>query len=65
MYALFCRLYFAPKEGNETYNQQRDVIPKPEHFLLQVTLDDKPLLCQIDEDLEKDPFIIDNQKSIE
>jgi hypothetical protein len=35
LYALFCRLYFAPKEGNETYNKQHDVILKPEHLCLQ------------------------------
>lgn len=40
-------LYFAPKEGYETYDQQRDVILKPKHFQFQalwVVFDEKPFL---------------------
>lgn len=32
LYALPRHLYFAPKEGDETYNQQCDVILKLEHL---------------------------------
>jgi hypothetical protein len=32
---LLCHLYLAPKEGDEIYNQQRDIIFKLKHFLLQ------------------------------
>jgi hypothetical protein len=32
LYALFHCLHFAPKEGDETYNQQCDVILKPKHL---------------------------------
>ncbi len=54
--ALSHRLYIAPKEGDETYDQQCGVSFKPEHLWfqgLQVALDDKPFLCQIHKDLRK------------
>lgn len=49
------------KEGDEAYNQQRDVILNPKHLwplALKVIFDGKPFLCQIREDLQKDPFAI-------
>jgi hypothetical protein len=50
-------LYFTPKEGNEAYDQQCDIIFKHKHLWLQA-LDDKIFFCQICEDLMKDPFAI-------
>jgi hypothetical protein len=50
-----------PKEGNEAYEQQGDIIFKLEHFLFQVLLiilNYPSLLCQICENLKKDLLAI-------
>jgi hypothetical protein len=52
------------KEGNATYEQQRDVILKHEHLQLQALLvifDDITFLCQIHEDLKNDLFVVNIQ----
>ncbi len=62
--ALSCHLYFMLKEGNATYEQQRDVILKHEHLQLQALLvifDDITFLCQIHEDLKNDLFVVNIQ----
>jgi hypothetical protein len=54
-------LYLTPNEGNEAYDQQCDIILKPEHLWLQalwVALDDKTFFCQICEDVMKDSIAI-------
>jgi hypothetical protein len=57
--ALSHHWYFMPKEGDETYEQQCDIILKLEYFWLQalIILDDTTFFYQICEKLE-DPFVI-------
>jgi hypothetical protein len=60
-------LYLAPKEGDIGYEQQCDVTLKLEHLQLQVLLvifNATTLLCQIHEDLKKDPLAIGIQDQL-
>jgi hypothetical protein len=61
---LSYRLYLVPKEGDETYKQQCDVILQLKYLQLQalsIIHDDTTLICQIHEDLKIDLLVINIQ----
>jgi hypothetical protein len=59
--ALSHCFYLAPKEGDETYDQQQTIILKPKclnlHLLVRILPKTLPIIEKIKKDLKEDPLV--------